>query len=569
MADCNKNIYKSSGCDDFEVGDGNITLEQCGDRIGTFSLDQCHDETIEIPCPCDGALNFYVDGNKEFTFTANQCYDTNYNLDPQTITDAINWKDFPICDECFKWCNGEGNVSKGGARTDCKGCGTGSAGGDPAVRTLKLVKFWSQDCGICHRMSHYDSKVAKELGVEFISVNEYDDRAWDAWVHVAEPLYSDTDGMGWPTYILVDHASKSNFVTIGEVVGGSDKGKFRRELNDLINDDPQPSADNALGGDKKSHCVPFDEKNCSPFRWDCINDEVVICAGAKGHIALDVSTHGCNSRCGEEDGGKELDYKWQFSKDNTSFRDFGSDAIGSDKSEFDFKLKYIPGSENLEAGDKVWLRAVATCKDHPRNTKITGGGGNNDNTGNNRGSQDIKVTIVDCCGGDSVCPNGKTCCNKTDHPDMPEGCQTCCKNRHCPTGQICKNGRCVDDVECNKDSDCGPGKCCQGNNTCADCPDCVNNNDCASNKCEECKDGKCKSKCGPGFICKNGNCAEDTPDPEPEPPSSGTDCGNGQCKDTWWIDWDCVARKMSAARRDYQFDLEKRIEYLETKIKES
>lgn len=99
---------------------------------------------------------------------------------------------------------------------------------------LKLVKFWSEDCGICHRMSHYDQKVASELNIEFISVEEFDDDAWDEWVHVAEPLYEDTDAMGWPTYVLVDHQSRDKFDTFGEVLGGSDKGSFRRRIKELL-----------------------------------------------------------------------------------------------------------------------------------------------------------------------------------------------------------------------------------------------------------------------------------------------------------------------------------------------
>ena len=35
---------------------------------------------------------------------------------------------------------------------------------------MHLIKFSSEDCGTCHRMSHYDGKVAEELGCSFISV---------------------------------------------------------------------------------------------------------------------------------------------------------------------------------------------------------------------------------------------------------------------------------------------------------------------------------------------------------------------------------------------------------------
>lgn len=565
--ECRQKRIKND-CGGVSVGDGVITFTygvgpqvSCGDEIGQISMDQCENETINIPCPGNGKLIVkHCDGT--YTYRANQ--DGDLEIDLGCPPDK--WENFPICDECWTWVPGKSK------QADCVDCYEGGpsraaksvesrpesvATGDPAARTLKLVKFWSKNCGICHRMSHYDSKVAKELGIEFISVNKNDAEAWSQWVYVAESLYSNPKTMGWPTYILVDHESRENFVTKGEVIGGSHKGKFRSNLQELIDDkSEQPVPYNPLGGDKQSHCKPFDDKDCSPFRWDCTEDKVRICHGAKGHIEMKVSTHGCNSRCGDpgEDGGKDLGYEWRFSKDNNTFRAFDP-PIG--KSTFDFKLDMIPGADKLEAGDKVWLRAIATCDDHKNNKRITGGGGAN-------GGQDIKIEIVDCCGGDSVCPEGKTCCNKTDHPDQPEGCQTCCKNRHCPTGKICKNGKCVDDVECTKDSDCGTGKCCKGDNTCGDCPDCTKNSDCSSNKCEECNNnGKCKSKCaadkycdGKGNCvdclndnhCGNGKCCQGNkcvdcaapPDPDPEP----EECEEGG----WVIDYACVLEKLGLAR---------------------
>ncbi len=33
-----------------------------------------------------------------------------------------------------------------------------------------VIKFSSEDCGICHKMSFYDQKVSEELGLQFIDV---------------------------------------------------------------------------------------------------------------------------------------------------------------------------------------------------------------------------------------------------------------------------------------------------------------------------------------------------------------------------------------------------------------
>jgi len=41
--------------------------------------------------------------------------------------------------------------------------------GDRAV-----IKFSSEDCGICHKMSFYDQKVSQELGLQFIDVKMQD-----------------------------------------------------------------------------------------------------------------------------------------------------------------------------------------------------------------------------------------------------------------------------------------------------------------------------------------------------------------------------------------------------------
>ena len=35
---------------------------------------------------------------------------------------------------------------------------------------ITVFKFSSEDCGTCHRMSHYDEAVSKELGYGFVNV---------------------------------------------------------------------------------------------------------------------------------------------------------------------------------------------------------------------------------------------------------------------------------------------------------------------------------------------------------------------------------------------------------------
>lgn len=99
--------------------------------------------------------------------------------------------------------------------------------------SLSLLKFSSEDCGTCHRMSHYDAKVADELGLEFVSVMLQDTETYRRYRKVLLAQYPNKEGMGWPTYLIVRDAEAS-FVIHGEVKGGMPKGDFRQRLQDLL-----------------------------------------------------------------------------------------------------------------------------------------------------------------------------------------------------------------------------------------------------------------------------------------------------------------------------------------------
>ena len=616
MADCNKNIYKSSGCDDFEVGDGNITFEQCGDRLGTISLDQCHDETIEIPCPCDGKLTFSVDGNKEFEFTANQCFDTNYNLDSQTITDAINWKDFPICDDCIKWCNADGEVTKGREYRDCDACNDDytppsfpAYTPDPSKRTLKLVKFWSESCGICHRMSHYDSKVAEELGVKFISIEESDDALWDRWVHVAKPLYDDTDGMGWPTYILVNHHNEKDFFTIGEVVGGSDKGSFRKRLKALV--------------DRQLGLAVGPEAKCSPKVSDIKPTKGRVCPQVfGGEVELSVSSSCCEPNNGKFSIRDNGNWKNMDGMDGVSFpNDGGNNDWGSgperkrvkinlakfkyDIADGDWRIKW-EGKCDQKPGDfssESTIKQSSNCEECPEfdvtistnnGEKLEGPEGekvtleatspdikdskldwrwyfkdpeNNDEFKSCRGSKTCEVRFPDQGTSPKYYVVGTFSNEKCEEEAVQDFIRLagkkpleCTENSDCNQNKCekCENNKCVD--KCDDDQEC------DGNGNCVDPPNCTENSDCNEDDCKICnEEGKCRSKCKgtdkphcdgngkcrqctkdshcpDGYECKNYQCYKifAPPEPTPDPPSG--ECNDGNCTNTWWIDWDCVAR---------------------------
>tara|TARA_B100000700_G_C14950410_1_gene811385 strand:+ start:899 stop:1207 length:309 start_codon:yes stop_codon:yes gene_type:complete len=97
-----------------------------------------------------------------------------------------------------------------------------------------LLKFSSEDCGTCHRMGFYDSKVSKELGCELINVMLQDTQTYRKYRKVLLSKYPDKSGMGWPTYLLVQDID-TDFKVIGELKGGMDKGEFRKKLSGLLN----------------------------------------------------------------------------------------------------------------------------------------------------------------------------------------------------------------------------------------------------------------------------------------------------------------------------------------------
>lgn len=81
-----------------------------------------------------------------------------------------------------------------------------------------LLKFSSEDCGTCHRMSHYDAAVAEELGCEFVSVMLQDTEVYRRYRKVLLAQYPNKEGMGWPTYLLVDEPEGA-FTIHGELKG--------------------------------------------------------------------------------------------------------------------------------------------------------------------------------------------------------------------------------------------------------------------------------------------------------------------------------------------------------------
>jgi hypothetical protein len=101
---------------------------------------------------------------------------------------------------------------------------------------LHVLKFSSEDCGTCHRMSHYDAAVCDELGCTFVSVMLQDTDLYRRYRKVLLAQYPNKEGMGWPTYLVVSEV-EADFVIHGEVKGGMPKGDFRERIRSILPSD--------------------------------------------------------------------------------------------------------------------------------------------------------------------------------------------------------------------------------------------------------------------------------------------------------------------------------------------
>jgi hypothetical protein len=98
-----------------------------------------------------------------------------------------------------------------------------------------VIKFSSEDCGICHKMAFYDQKVVEELGLKFIDVKMQDTGTYRKYRQILLSQYPDKSEMGWPTYIICDRP-EDEFKILGEVKGGHPKGEFRTRLQAVLDE---------------------------------------------------------------------------------------------------------------------------------------------------------------------------------------------------------------------------------------------------------------------------------------------------------------------------------------------
>jgi len=100
--------------------------------------------------------------------------------------------------------------------------------------TMEVVKFSDEGCGICYKMSNYDSKVCNEVGLTYVEVLMQDRVLYRKYRHLLKDRYPKShgqhEGIGWPTYFVV----KDGTEILGEIKGGMDKGNFRERLTKIM-----------------------------------------------------------------------------------------------------------------------------------------------------------------------------------------------------------------------------------------------------------------------------------------------------------------------------------------------
>ncbi|KGG15230.1 hypothetical protein EV06_1099 [Prochlorococcus sp. MIT 0602] len=72
------------------------------------------------------------------------------------------------------------------------------------------------------------------MNLEFIDVPMQDTNQYRKYRRILISKYPNKEGMGWPTYLIVEEPL-ADFKIIGEIKGGMSKGEFRENLNDIIN----------------------------------------------------------------------------------------------------------------------------------------------------------------------------------------------------------------------------------------------------------------------------------------------------------------------------------------------
>ena len=270
---------------------------------------------------------------------------------------------------------------------------------------MRIVKYGSSGCGPCSRMSHYDEKVVKELGLDFEYVKK---RTPDYNSPGNEEIKKQLGGHpASPTYALVEGTN-----VLGSFSGGSDKGKFRERVQDLI-----------AGNESLLWVGP---ERCDPKIQSIDVTSGKICPKGSGEVVeIEISTSCCEPNNGlfriDPDGKGMQNMRGM---DGVSFPNAGGgpNDHGDGKEIKNVRIKCDDFPYDID--DHDWdIRWQGDCDQKPGES----------------------FSITETFKVDSSCRDVDECKDDDD----------------CPGKQVCKNGKCVDpDYEVDDDSHCTEFKGC-------------------------------------------------------------------------------------------------------------
>lgn len=97
---------------------------------------------------------------------------------------------------------------------------------------LALVKFSSHDCSACEFMAGFDSRMATDMGLEFIDVNMKNLQSYRHYRRILLQQHPLRRELELPTYFLVLDPD-GDFHVQGEIVGSMTQENFRQRLEAL------------------------------------------------------------------------------------------------------------------------------------------------------------------------------------------------------------------------------------------------------------------------------------------------------------------------------------------------
>lgn len=96
-----------------------------------------------------------------------------------------------------------------------------------------LLKFSSENCGLCKRMAFHDQAIAAEFELEFKEVYP-DSCSEQALTQLFDSFVAVDEIFGWPTYVLASRGEQGELTPLAKYQGGVPKARFREVIAGLV-----------------------------------------------------------------------------------------------------------------------------------------------------------------------------------------------------------------------------------------------------------------------------------------------------------------------------------------------